>query len=320
MGIAIIIIALIAKEVFSVKNTNEKKDITNENGCKIVAVGHFYSLQMYPDLQEIFINEMIEKHGDMSTLVFLGDNTISGSMAELVAFRKLIDRIDVPKFFAPGNHDFRTRDAYDNWVEAIGYTSGQTKINNCNLLFLNTVSPEKIDFNDVEMVKGAGLDDGSIQILKDLERVPGVKNLIFMHHSLHSIGLIHPDDEWNSELNRIYENEKNWREEIQPIIKGKVDAVFVGDLANSAISRIIIDNIPYIGNSMSSGFDPNPTTSRRPISYTVIEVKNGEIEVEIDYLPIPIKSSWFNFDRDHRYRIFRNDYDDNYDRKGYAYP
>ncbi|MDH3324815.1 MAG: metallophosphoesterase [Candidatus Peregrinibacteria bacterium] len=291
-----------------------------DRSCKLVMVGHFYSLQKYPDLQEIFINEMNEKHSDADALVLMGDNTILGNKQELINLFAVLAKIKTQKFFAPGNHDLRSPASYNAWLQMVGYTSAQKKINNCNLVFLNTINPQLLDFNDVEMVKGGGLDEQSISLLENLEKKDGETNLVFMHHALHSIGLIHPNDEWNDELNRIYENEKTWREKIQPIIKNKVDTVFVGDLANASMSRIEIDGIPYIGNSMSCGFDPNPTTSRQPISYLVIEVVDGKVNVKIDYLPIPITSDWFKFDRNHRYEVFKDEYNDEYDRKKYKYP
>ncbi|MFC1855405.1 metallophosphoesterase family protein [Thermodesulfobacteriota bacterium] len=388
-----------------------------KKGFKIISVGHLYTFQKFPDLQELFVSHMNERHGDMDLLVSLGDNTIHGTEPELKNLFTMLDKIKAPKYFSPGNHDMRSKNAYRNWMKFIGYTSKKVTVDDMNFLFLNTVNQNDLDFNDVEMVKGGGLDEASMNLLRALKNRPlmitpanwddvnwengvskvkagffvdekedvdissvevgdsllfndsgervvtlikenqiwtdgelldplldgypnkiklikknpqaeeadpaedeGTTNIIFMHHSLYSIGLIHPNDEWNYELTRIYENEKKWREQVQPLIKGKVDAVFPGDLANTAISKIIIDDIPYIGNSLGCGYNPAPTTDRRPLSYTVIEIVDGKVNVEIQYLPIPIDSAWFKFDRDYRYDVFKDKYDDNYDRKKYTYP
>ncbi|MEA3248782.1 MAG: metallophosphoesterase [Patescibacteria group bacterium] len=294
----------------------------NDEGCRIIALGHLYSLQPYPELQELLVEHLNSTHPDASAIVSLGDNTVQGTSEEWQSFFEKYEGFDAPLYFAPGNHDLRTPAAYDNYMEQVGYTSKKVSINNCNLILTNTVSPHELDFNDVEMVKGGGLDDASIALLEGLDSTrTDEADLLLMHHSLFSIGLIHHDNEWDTELNRIYENEKVWREEIQPLIKDRVDAVFAGDMANSAVSHQEIDGIPYVGNSFGSAFDPDPRSDRRPLSYTVVNVDGeGNIETSIEYLPIPVTSDWFAFDRDRRFEGFADQYDDGYDRKEYRYP
>ena len=290
----------------------------NMNGCKLLAIGHLYSIQPYPELQDVLTHHIKENYNDIDGIVLLGDNTIHGTKEEWIAIANKLNSLNINIYFAPGNHDLRNQNAYNNYQEIVGYTSKTFDLGKCKISMLNSVNPHQLDFNDVEMIKGGGLDSASYELLSNLSNKDF--NILFMHHSLHAIGLVHWNDNWNDELNRIYENEIKWRAEVQPIIKDKVKGVVIGDFCNRRISYMELENIPYVANSFSGDFNPEPTTDRRPLSYTIIEVKDEKINFEIGYLPIPLQSNWFKFDRDHRFDLFKKFYNDSYDRKKYTYP
>ena len=259
---------------------SKKEVVKNLDGCKVITVGHFSSIQLYPELKKLFVSTINHRHKKIDALIFTGKITLKNSSKELKDFKKLINQIQTNKFIVFDD------DRFSNIVD----------LGACNLIMLNT--------------KDGKLSDKSFDKLKNLKKTSKT-NLVFMNRFLYSAGLTFYNFDFNVESKNEFEKEKNWRNYIQPIIKGKVSAIFAGDRPRFRTATYMkIDGIPYISNAFTHTFGKkNNEKSYLSLSYTVVEVKKKKIDIKIEHLPIPINSEWFKFDRDFKYNKFKKDYE-----------
>ena len=259
------------------------------------------------------VKQIKEKHSDINALVFTGDITLRNSEEEWRDFANLINQIPSNKYFAPGNHEFinTSPNKQDYINKFVGYLSKSFDFGMCNLIMLNSNNEKSLEYKMQELVKGGGLDVNSMQLLKRLEKNEDKVNLVFMHHFLYSVGLQYYDEKYNPLIKRSYKNEKIWRNNVQPIIEGKVNAIIAGDHPRRKIAAYMeIDGIPYISNGIM-GFKYNGVfqTDHSSISYLVIDVKKKKINFEIEYLTIPITSKWYKFNRNDKYNRLKKYYE-----------
>jgi len=269
---------------------NDRVKFTKE--CKIVHIGHFRTILKRPNAQNKLAFDIEKYHHDANALILTGDVTLHGTLDEWSLFEKFLNKIHIPVYFAPGNHDVETSVGYSTWMKKVGYTSKVVNFPKCNVYLLNSVNQKRIEFTPDRLIAGGGLDDESIKLLKKIEVDKNKVNLLFMHHRLYSEKLWYENTKRKHEKFFDYplENEKKWKEKIIPLIKNKIDAVFAGDNANNN-NFMVIDNVPYFSNSIDYYRWPNEQIKKtklkteRHLKYDVINYENNKLSVEIYFLP-----------------------------------
>lgn len=267
------------------------------SASKFVVVGHFRTLQDAKDIRELFIQE-VKNISDLDGIIFLGDTVRYGEKEEWQDLQEnVIEKINISAYFVPGNHEIlgdkvtdNHSEPFKNYLELIGYTSKKVSYDDVNLYLLNSLGnlvEENFTSEYFKLSVGTGPDDESIDLLKKIRKTNKL-NLLFMHHSLYSSYLWNRNETRSArvlsstdllKINQTKENEKIWKEEISPIIEGKVDAVFMGDGNLNKISEETINNITYYGNAFAF--------PRERLSYTVINITERDLDVKIKYISVP---------------------------------
>lgn len=260
------------------------------SASKFVVVGHFRTLNEARDIRELFIQEVNDIE-NLDAIIFTGDIVEFGTQEEWDDLNEnVFFKLNAEKYFVPGNHDLSKESwndfkGYDRYVENIGYTSKKIVYNDFDLYLLNSVYPEKNDFNYTHMEAGSGLDEWSLNLLKNIET--DKINLLFLHHSLYSSYLWHQDmidlNSLNDKNKILWElvqrNEEEWNKKILPLINNNVQGVFMGDGNLNHISEKKIENVTYYGNAL--------ILPRERLTYTFIEIENNKLNVEIRHIQVP---------------------------------
>ncbi|MFC1566335.1 metallophosphoesterase family protein [bacterium] len=271
---------------------------------RIIAVGHFYSIQNFPDIQEIFVEEMNKSNAD--AIVFMGDITAYGTMTDWKNFdEKILSKLKMKKYFVTGNHDLQREsgeNAEENWMKNVGYTSKIVDLGFSELYLLNTVKGANMEYDWWRTIQGNGLDKDSIALLDEIPDTKDDKKLrfIFMHHNLDVIGIeggVYDKYEYKS-LEEFHEDKRRhskiWNDKVRELTKGKISAIFGGDWSAFGPNAYAeVDGIPYYRNSF--GTCPRfLTTAGSPLlSYNIIEVKDNSFNVIVKTLSLPYNSKWF---------------------------
>ena len=233
---------------------------SNTDEITFIAMGH-----IYPDYDALRLSVNLIKQENPDFVVFLGDSlhTPHESWDEL---KPIIDKISVPVYFAPGNHDI-----YENGTLG-GFFAEEIspelffsfKVGETNFIILNTVSGEEFVYDiseeQVEFIKATSSSEN---------------NIIFMHHCL----FYNYDNQFCN--SRPYIDENNWNN-LVPFIKGNTLGVFVGDVGV---------NEPYFGyeeNGVSYfgvGFSPESSQLKIPQHMLKVTLIGEDMKV----IPIPIR-------------------------------
>lgn len=279
--------------------------VKDECNAKIAVVGHLYSIVVrflvdkdgnttryeFPDLLNKLAEDLNKERID--ALVLTGDITQYGTQEEWDLVNDFISKLKSKVYMSPGNHDVGATKRKEVYLKNVGYTSKKVNINGCNLVMLNSVNENQADSNSLQ--SGFGPDANSLKILKNLDK--NKVNLLFMHQSIYSadvwkkdtLGLFYiekPNDIHHhiSTPNAILQ-EKKWLQNIQPIIKNKVEAVYSGDYHSKRISMIARDGIQYVANGFRFIEDSVIGNSGKgPLTYTMVYAKNTEIINYVRYL------------------------------------
>lgn len=226
-----------------------------------IAMGH-----IYPDYDALNLSISLIEQENPDFVVFLGDSLKNPdkSWDELKLF---IDKISIPVYFAPGNHDI-----YENgtvggfFVEEISPKLFLSfKIGEINFIILDTVSGGEF-VNDIS--------DEQINFIKSLYDSED-KNIIFMHHCL----FYNYDNQFCNSKPYIYEN--NWNK-LVPYLQDKTLAVFVGDVGvNEPYFGYEENGISYFG----VGFSPKEFQLKIPQHMLKVTLNDEGMKV----IPIPIR-------------------------------
>lgn len=200
---------------------------------------------VYPDYGALSSAIKIINEEKPDFVVFLGDNSENIPKRNWDNFLLLVDRINVPVYFVPGNHDIaiHEKDKKD-FEEYFSKTPQVFSVEDNHFILLNSIegiekrdiSREQVDF--VESV---------------FENVEGNK-IIFMHHCL----FYQDGGEFcNAQTSSSFEK-NNWNQEIIPLIKENNLGVFVGDSGvREPYFSYIEEKVHYYGVGFGEKFLPH---------------------------------------------------------------
>lgn len=302
MMVAITTFAFLTFLIFQFGNISHVKDECN---AKIAVVGHLYSIVVrflvdkdgntsryqFPDLLNKLAKDLNRERID--ALVLTGDITQYGTQEEWDLVNKFISKLKSKVYMSPGNHDVIDAEEKEVYLKNVGYTSKKVNLKGCNLVMLNSVNENQADLNNVQ--SGNGPDANSLKLLKNLDE--NEVNLLFMHQSIYSADVWKKDTLplfYREKPNQIHPHagtpnailqEKKWLQNIQPIIKNKVQVVYSGDYHSKRISMIARDGIQYVANGFRFIEDSKIGNSGKgPLTYTMVYAKNKEVINYVRYL------------------------------------
>ncbi|MFH1715563.1 MAG: metallophosphoesterase [Elusimicrobiota bacterium] len=272
---------------------------------RIVAVGHFYSIQNFPEVRKIFVDEINAMEPD--AVIFMGDMTSAGTMKDWADLNdNVLSKIKAPCYFAPGNHDLQREggeNAEENWYKNVGYTSKKVDLNNVELYLLNTVKGRNDAYDWTRTIQGYGLDKESLKLLSAIPADTAVNHKLrftFMHHHPDINGMSYGKyekyayDTPESYAQDVMRHSKVWNDKVRPLIKNKINAVFSGDWSQFGPAPYFeLDNIPYFRNSFGTCPAQLTTAGSPLLSYSVLDINNGNYNVIVKTLPVPFTDKWF---------------------------
>ncbi len=234
---------------------------------RFVLAGHIYPSLRYPDLLETFIGQVNELKPD--AIFFLGDSVRDGIEEDWKILNQHLSRLESPYYFAPGNHDLQNgRKPKKLWMENVGYLRRSVILGNYKFILLNSDPDLKkywLNEEEVEFLKAE---------LKDYQDYDQV--FLMFHHELWLFPHV------------------NWEEEIYPIIKGKIKAVFAGNSASFSYSQFPGDEeIKYF----LTGF-PFVTreAKRKPATFLLATAKGGALKVEAFLVKLEVEHPYYQLE------------------------
>jgi len=226
-----------------------------------IALGH-----VYPDYDALNLSLDLIEQENPDFVVFLGDS-LQAPDESWDELKPIIDKISVPVYFAPGNHDIPR----DNPLESIFIKEISSelffsfKVGEINFLVLNTV-PEKEAVQDIS--------EEQVEFTKAIINSED-KNIIFMHHCL----FYNYDNQFCN--SRLFIDENNWNK-LAPTIQNKTLAVFVGDVGvKESYFGYEENGISYFG----IGFSPKESQLKIPQHMLKVTLNGTDMKVT----PIPIR-------------------------------
>jgi len=208
-------------------NAEESEKVT------FIAFGHVY--EDY-DALELSI-PLIEKENP-DFVVFLGDNIFRRKNITWDLLNPILNKINVPVYFSPGNHDILDAPLDEEYfkknLSISDFLFQEFTIGGNTFIILNSAISKSIQ----------DMSNEQVDFIKSIYNRNKNNKIIFIHH-----GLYYKD---NPRLGGVGKPNSNWNSKIVPIIQNKTLAVFTGDGIPPPYFHYIEENISYFGVGFSS--------------------------------------------------------------------
>ena len=226
-----------------------------DNKITFIVLGH-----VYPDYEALELSVDLINEENPDFIVFLGD-TLESPDRSWPELKQIIDKIDSPVYFIPGNHDI-SRDGTGKYFEEMsGFLFTSFSIKEYTFLILNTVT-EKTGIYDIS--------EEQVGFIEEIYEQNDEEKFIFMHNCL----FYNYDNQFCN--SREFFTENNWNSLTVPIIQNKTVAVFVGDVGiNEPYFGYEEDSISYFG----VGFSPKESQLKIPQHFLKVVYEEGELTV-----------------------------------------
>jgi len=205
--------------------------------------------------------------GPVDALVVTGDISDKGDLESYLAFKTQVERLPIPYYLIPGNHDLREpmRKCFSDsvYIPDSGKINWVQDLNDLRIVGLDTLVPQS---------SAGALDDPTLDFLESaLRGAPQKPTLIAMHHPPFKSGIRFMDDiglEGIQQLDDILKSAKN---DIR-IICGHLHGMIIGSIGN----RIAIAS-PATSSSFDADYrDSAPVGfTTRPGGYMIHDWDNG---------------------------------------------
>lgn len=205
--IFIFLIILVAA-MFYVNFASAKQSKVNTT---FLVMGH-----VYPDYEALNLSIFLIEKEKPDFVVFLGDSVYEGGAWEELLV--ITDKINVPIYFTPGNHDLGANLEYEDYfIENIsGFLFRKFVVKDNIFIILNSVGRQG----------NYDISEEQVDFIKNIYNESGNKNkVIFMHHCL----FYQDDGKFCNSRGNLISKKSNWNNLAIPIIRNKTSAVFIGD-------------------------------------------------------------------------------------------
>ncbi len=181
-----------------------------------VVVGHIYPGIDQPEILQAAVRQINAL--DIDGVFLLGDLVRGDDEGEWKQLRKFLDALNAPWFAVPGNHDISPPEGRQRWATHIGTPLHHHVVLNDHQFILLDSNVRKSNGE----IRPELDDDQRAFLTAALENANDYHgNFVMFHHVL-----------WlpNSILTNRFYGETHWKDRVAPLLSGKVDAVFAGDV------------------------------------------------------------------------------------------
>ena len=227
-----------------------------------IAFGH-----VYPDYDALNLSISLIEKENPDFVVFLGDSVLTGTGENWNSLLSITDRINVPVYFVPGNHEIELQpegiDLFKKYSPERLFW--EFTIKDTTFIILNSVQETYGGEPNHYDVSGE-----QVSFIREIYGRDDKNKFIFMHHCI----FYNYDNQFCN--NRDFFENNNWNDKIVPIIKNETIAVFVGDTGiNEPYFGYTENDISYFG----IGFSPKENQLRIPQHMLKVVLENDEFNV-----------------------------------------